>query len=199
MKSILYPAGDVVTTLRKEKCLTQEELAAQAGVDRRTIQRLEKGQRVNGRNLSAVADILGVSPTSLYGRRGVAALLELAEEMTCRYCGAPLTNSGSTDYENVDVDYELYACGAQNGVQFRPCPMDPRFPAFSDYAFNYFREGGIVYCYARGTTDIARSVALELGFGRTQESAAKFVQRSFIAAKDGYEAAEAFYPLAEHR
>jgi hypothetical protein len=118
--------------------------------------------------------------------------------MTCRYCGAPLTNSGSTDYENVDVDYEFYACGAQSGILFRPCSMDPRFPAFSDYALEYFDEGDLIHWYARGTTDMARSVSLDVGFGQTEESAAKLVERSFIAAKDGYDAAETFYPLGKH-
>jgi transcriptional regulator with XRE-family HTH domain len=80
MKSISHPAGDVIAALRKEKCITQEELAAEAGVDRRTIQRLEKSQRVSGRSLSAVARVLGVSPANLYGRRDVAALLELVEK-----------------------------------------------------------------------------------------------------------------------
>ncbi len=192
------PNGEIVLSLRKEKGMTQELLAESAGVDRRTIQRLESGQWISADNLKAVATALGVTTETLFGTRSITALIELAAEMTCRYCGARVVHCASVDYENVDVDVEVFACGAQDGLTFRPCPKHPRFPKFTDYDLEFHEEGDMIYCLASGKTDMARAVHLEQGFGRTQESAARWVERSYICARDGYEAGEAFYPMTSH-
>lgn len=193
------PLGDLVASLRKERGLTQEQLAEHAKVGRRTIQRLEKSQRIRPASVRAVSDALGVPAARLFGPGGVTALVELAEEMSCPCCGARATHLGSFDHENVDVDYEVFACGAADGLQFRPCPKDPRFPTFADYELSFHLDGDIIYCHARGMTEMARAVPLDTGFGSTEASAAKWVEKSFIALRDGYEAAENFYPLYSHR
>ncbi len=74
-----------------------------------------------------------------------------------------------------------------------------RFPSFTDYELEYYEDKGTVYCYASSKTDMARAVQLQHGFGQTKESAAKVVERSFIAARDGYDAAEEFYAWSNHR
>jgi transcriptional regulator with XRE-family HTH domain len=198
MATHLKPDSGIVLSLREEKSMTQEELAERAGVDRRTIQRLEKGQRISTRTLNSIAKALGVTPMSLHGPRAITALLELAEELTCRYCGAGLLQRGTVDYQNVDVDYDVFACGASEGFTFRPCPKDPRFPRFTDYELEFYEEREMVYCYAIGKTEMARAVQLEQGFGGTRESAANWVERSYVATREGYDAAEAFYPMAKH-
>jgi transcriptional regulator with XRE-family HTH domain len=194
----LKHAGEILVALRKERGLTQERLAQLASVDTRTVQRLEAGVSVRADSITALAGVLGVNPTTLYGPRSVTELVGLAEEVTCRFCGALIAHQANVDYENVDIDCVAYACGAEDGVTFRPCPRDPRFPSFSDYELEFYEDGDDIYCYARGKTEMARAVYLDQGFGRTKESAAKWVERSYIQARDGYDAAEAFNPFSEH-
>ena len=54
--------ADRVKKLRKDKGLSQEELAEAAGVDPRTVQRIEKGKsKPQPANLRSIADALGVT------------------------------------------------------------------------------------------------------------------------------------------
>jgi transcriptional regulator with XRE-family HTH domain len=62
---VAIPNGQRIATLRAEKVMTQEQLAAVARVDRRTIQRLESGQSVSTETLHQVAAPLGVLASDL--------------------------------------------------------------------------------------------------------------------------------------
>lgn len=52
--------------LRKKKLLSQEQLAEHSGISLRTIQRIEKGERVSEISLKTLADSLNSDITSLY-------------------------------------------------------------------------------------------------------------------------------------
>lgn len=63
--------GDRLKAARHERALTQEELAARAGVSRDIIAKLEQGQRSSARitTLASLANALGVTLSALLGRR----------------------------------------------------------------------------------------------------------------------------------
>ncbi|HYC50977.1 MAG TPA: helix-turn-helix transcriptional regulator [Gemmatimonadaceae bacterium] len=179
----------MIATVRRERGMTQEQLAAAAEVDTRTVQRAEAGDSISAANAKAIADALGVESSILYGRFRVSRLLELAEQLTCRTCGAALAERASGDHE-----WDRFECGAEGGYRFRPCPKDSRFPAFDDYELMTYQEGELFYSHARGRTDMARAVDLMHGFGRTAEAAERWVQRNYIQVHEGSEAAERFLP-----
>ncbi len=59
--------GQRIKTLRKERGLTQEELAELSGLDRTYISGIERGLRnVALRNIEALAQALGVSISELF-------------------------------------------------------------------------------------------------------------------------------------
>lgn len=57
--------GDFVRRIRDELCLTQEQLAAEAGVSLRTINSIERSQRVSSATVRAIASALEVDVESL--------------------------------------------------------------------------------------------------------------------------------------
>jgi len=59
--------GDRIRELRKEKQLSQEELAFKAGVHRTYLGSIERGERNPSlRNISAIAAALGISLSDLF-------------------------------------------------------------------------------------------------------------------------------------
>jgi hypothetical protein len=122
---------------------------------------------------------------------------ETADKLTCRHCGAALSARATVENEYGAAEWDRFACGAETGWRERPCPKDPRFPKFEDYEVICGDDGERFYSHAIGKTDAARAVELRGGPGKTRESAAKWVEKSYILARDGYEAAEAFIPWYE--
>lgn len=63
--------GERIKAARRERAITQEELAARAGVSRDVIAKLEQGQRATARitTLNRIANALGVTLSALLGRR----------------------------------------------------------------------------------------------------------------------------------
>ena len=67
MDTIEKSFGDRIRELRKEKQLSQEELAFKAGVHRTYLGGIERGERNPSlRNISAIADALGISLSELF-------------------------------------------------------------------------------------------------------------------------------------
>jgi len=81
------------------------------------------------------------------------------------------------------------------GYRDRPCPKEARFPRFQDYELIFDQEGIVFRCYARGKTAEARAVFLQDGVGASIEEAARFVERSYISQREGFQAAQRFHPL----
>ena len=184
--------GEIISSLRQERGITQERLAELAKVDSRTVQRAEAGESINAGNVRAIAEVLGVEPSTLFGPHSVTKLLELAEQLTCRFCGAPIQERTFVDHAYGDCEWDRFECGAENGYRFRPCPKDPRFPAFEEYELVTYQDGDLFYSHAVGRTEMAHAVELAQGFGGTPESAERWVERSYIAERYGSEAAEEF-------
>jgi transcriptional regulator with XRE-family HTH domain len=63
--------GERIKGARRERAITQEDLAARAGVSRDVIAKLEQGQRSGARitTLTRIANALGVTLSALLGRR----------------------------------------------------------------------------------------------------------------------------------
>lgn len=61
--------GEKLRNLRAAKGMSQEKLAILANVNKRTIQRAEKGDPVGLETAAFIADAVGVSPASLRGRQ----------------------------------------------------------------------------------------------------------------------------------
>lgn len=60
--------GAGIARLRRERGLSQEQLALRAGLDRSYMGRVERGeQSVSLDKIFAVADVLGVAPSVLFG------------------------------------------------------------------------------------------------------------------------------------
>ena len=66
--------GQVIYSLRREKCLTQEALALEAETATSNLSRIEKGlRRPSGALLERLAEALGTSVTAIYaGAEGVS-------------------------------------------------------------------------------------------------------------------------------
>lgn len=66
MADIQKKFGDKLRELRKQKELSQEELAFKSGLHRTYISDIERGSRnVSLRNIEKIAKAIGVSPKSL--------------------------------------------------------------------------------------------------------------------------------------
>jgi transcriptional regulator with XRE-family HTH domain len=193
------PAGDVIAALRSEKGFTQQDLAKRATVSTKTVERAERGERMRAERLSQIAYALKVQLTDLMAPQiSVLEAREIAEEFTCKHCGATLADRVPVEHQYGDDELDRYECGAETGWHYRPCPKDPCFPAFEDYELRTYEDGDRFFCHAVGKTDMANAVQLEQGFGRTKASAEKWVQRSYIWMRDGREAAEKFLPFHQH-
>jgi len=105
---------------------------------------------------------------------------EELSEYRCPYCGSALSGrvDAPADPEQKHWDIrESFECGFQRfgGFIEQPCPADPRFPKFEDYALHFHHSPEERYfkwqCYALGKTDMAKRLHLQPGFGETQEEA----------------------------
>jgi len=67
--------GDNIARIRRQRTVTQEQLAERAGISVETISKLERNERTSARMLttSAIARALGVPTSSLYGDASTAA------------------------------------------------------------------------------------------------------------------------------
>lgn len=185
-----------IRTLREQRGWSQQHLGRASGVSARTIQRIERGEyEPQPQTLQALAATFHLDVSALRTGLGADDIATFERDFLCPHCGSQLEVRTFEDHEYGDVEIEVFACGHMRGGRSRPCPQDPRFPKFEDYELSYHFEGDHWFCYARGKTDAAREVELLSGAGTTQEEAAKWVQRSYINARHGYEAAQAFMGL----
>jgi DNA-binding XRE family transcriptional regulator len=185
--------GDRVKAFRNAKAWTQDELASVSGVGLRTVQRIERGKHASAQTLKAVAAAFDVEVGELETGCTAAQLAELKQSYTCPCCGAPLSERSFVPYEHGEAEFEVFECGCTRGWADRPCPRDPHFPAFEDYDLHFLQgTGGEWSCFAVGRTSYARQVDLRDGHGQNREEAEAWVRHSYIAAKDGSAAAEAY-------
>lgn len=175
---------------------TQHQLATIADLDVTTIQRAEAGShQTSHASLQALAAAFDIDVSTLRVGLSEERADELRELYLCDTCGAELVSRNDIQHEYGDDVLNEYACGHTDGWQFRPCPRDPRFPAFEDYEIRYHQEGDQWYAYALGKTDMARAVCLSNAEGDTQADALRLMRRAYIQARYGYEEAERQYPL----
>jgi transcriptional regulator with XRE-family HTH domain len=184
--------GDRVRTERELRGWTQQDLEVKSGVAFRTIQRVERGQVVPQLGtLTALAACFDVDVSRLVTGLRLEDLADLADECSCRTCGARLVERTFVDHDYGDCEYETFACGATRGWELRPCPQSREFPAFEDYELETFDDGeGTFACFARGLTEHARAVRLDHGHGSTPEEARRQVRWSYIAAQKGSDVAD---------
>jgi transcriptional regulator with XRE-family HTH domain len=195
----LRPAGDIIVAYRAQQGITQEQLADRSKVGVRTIQRAEKGNPVRAENLTLIAEALGVGVALLSGSTSdVLDAIDIGRENMCRYCGARLSHRAYVDFEHGDVEVDQFECGAMIGWRDRPCPQDPRFPAFEDYEIRTIQSGDRYYSNASGRTEMARAVLLPSASGSTPESAERWLKRGYIRLRFGEDEAEKHVPFAEY-
>jgi transcriptional regulator with XRE-family HTH domain len=190
--------GKRIRMRRTARGWTQEDLATQADVDRRTIQRVEEveGYEPSAETMRGLARAFGVEIGQLRIGFSEAELAEFEAGSLCPTCGALLESRVPIENEYGDEEFEIFRCGYTRGWRERPCPQDPRFPQFDDYELEFIEEAnGTWYCSATGRTDMARAVDLGQGVGASKEQAERMVRWFYVHAKEGYEAAEAKYPL----
>lgn len=60
--------GELIKQLRKDKLITQSDLAKRAGIRAESLCRLEKGKPAKFSTIKALAEILGVEPKTLIKR-----------------------------------------------------------------------------------------------------------------------------------
>lgn len=131
-------------------------------------------------------------------RHGLTAdeLSEFEEMYLCPTCGARLEERTFVDHEYGDAEIEVFACGHTRGWRSRPCPQDPRFPMFEEYELHFSQESdGSWCCETIGKTEAASQVDLQNGMGSTREEARKWVERSYVQKRFGYDAANEFLPF----
>lgn len=187
--------GEIVRSLRSRHGLTRADLAARSGLSERQLARIEAGKSTPKigtiASLAAAFDLdaahLMISPTN-------EELTDIVDENTCQTCRAPLVSRAPVQFEYGDADLDLFECGATRGWRDRPCPKDPRFPAFEDYELVFHENQDGCLCLARGLTEAARSVDLYHGKGKTREIAKRWIERAYIEAKYGHAEAEKRHP-----
>jgi len=185
-----------IRTLREQHGWSQQHLGRASDVSTRTIQRIERGDyEPQPQTLQALAATFKLDVSGLRTGLTTEEIAAFERDFLCPHCGSRLEVRTFEDHEYGDVEIEVFACGHMRGGRRRPCPRDPRFPKFEDYELSYHFEGDHWFCYGMGKTDAAREVELLSGAGTSQEEAAKWVERSYISARDGYEAAQAFMRL----
>ncbi len=183
--------GDRIRALRSTKAWSQEELALAADVGVRTVQRVESGETPSPETLKALAAALDVDVAALKTGLTQVELAELRDAYTCPHCGAALSERSFVEHEHGNTEFEVFDCGHTRGWADRPCPADPRFPTFDDYDLHFVQDSnGESFCFAVGRTPYARQVGLQDGRGQTREEAEAWVRYSYIAAKEGFAAAE---------
>ncbi len=134
-----------IRELRDRRGWTQEELASQAGVDVRTVQRIEYGEGVRSTTLTKVTAALGRTPDDLKIEElqdQVAGLEEAVAPYRCPYCGSELVETAQVPLdteEKVWDTHEGYACGYRTlaGEPQSLCPRDPEFPPLETFEFRY--------------------------------------------------------------
>jgi len=183
-----------IKTLREQRGWPQEHLAAASGVSARTIRRIERGQSQPTLETSqAIAAAFNIEVSELHVGFTAETLEALQDDYLCPYCGSLLAMRTFVPNEYGDTELEAFECGYTRGADSRPCPTDPRFPKFEDYELLFQEErNGVWYCHAIGQTEMARRVSLQTGSGRSKEHAEMWMRRSYVSARDGYEAAEAY-------
>jgi hypothetical protein len=99
----------------------------------------------------------------------------------CPTCSASLSERTAVPNEYGDDLVELFECGFTRGAVWRPCPQDPKFPAFDDYEFHFEQEktGIRWYAHAMGRTSAARAVSIQMGVGRSRDEAAEDLHRHY--------------------
>lgn len=175
--------GERVRTERALRGWTQEDLDLKSGVGLRTIQRLEANQ-VNPHvgTLASLAAAFDTDVSRLLTGLLLEEITDLAEEYSCRVCGAKLVERTFVDHEHGDCEFEVFGCGATQGWQYRPCPRSSDFPEFADYDLVVTEEqDGRYFCYARGRTEHAQSVHLGNCCGTSEEEACRQVRWQYVA------------------
>lgn len=81
----LRAKGQAVRKFRKTKGLTQEGLASKAGVDVKTIQRIEQNKNCKPESLAFVAQVLGVEVTDLLESEAAAPASPDIARHTCSF------------------------------------------------------------------------------------------------------------------
>lgn len=72
LATVLLSIGKTMRAIRKERGLSQEELAHLASIDRSHLGRIERGERnLSIRNVLRIAAALGCRPSELLHRAGV--------------------------------------------------------------------------------------------------------------------------------
>lgn len=105
-------------------------------------------------------------------------------EYLCPHCGSELEGREYIEYDGRSSGVvETFVCGySTGGWNDRPCPADPRFPKLDDYHLDVMqdeRDATRYVCYPKPKTEMARSVHLPVGIGRTEEGAREFVIRHY--------------------
>lgn len=186
-----------VKTFRDANGWTLEELSERSSVSWRQLQRIEHGDvKPRAGTLQRLAKAFGIDVMMLQTGVSLETLLAAHERSSCPHCGSELFAQMPTFHELGDGEIDVFECGHTRGDISRPCPDDPRFPAFEDYELtSWAEEPGRWYSEAHGRTDAARQVSLQGGVGRSKGEAEALVKRAFIHARYGYEAAQEFLRL----
>ncbi len=188
--------GSRLRGLRERRGWTQAHLASVSGVSPRQVQRIEAGANFpRSETQMALAAALDVDVSELLVGFTAEQLEELREEYLCPHCGSKLATRTAVPHEYGADDLEQFECGFTRGMYRRPCPNEPRFPSFEDYDLVFLEGSDRWSCQAIARTSAASEVPLGSGRGDTREEAARVVQRSYILARDGYEAAKDFMPF----
>jgi transcriptional regulator with XRE-family HTH domain len=185
--------GEHVQALRGQKGWTQDHLAAVTGLSSRTIQRLESGRGGQSlQSLQAFAAVFGCDVSRLQRGLSASELTSLQDDFLCPSCGARMIEQTSVPHAYGDSELEVFACGFTRGWTWRPCPRDPRFPAFDDYELILRRDDqdSAWWCHAVGRTAASRAVPLQVGRGKSEEEAKSQVLQSYVSAQRGNTAPE---------
>ncbi len=104
----------------------------------------------------------------------------------CPFCGAPLAERGGDWVSSEQYGlHEIFECGyhALDWRVERPCPSDPKFPRFEDYALEFHESTGEPkagwLCVAIPKTDMARKLHLRPGSRGSKEEAEQAVRTDY--------------------
>ena len=176
--------GERIQFARKAKGLTQEQLAANASLPVRTLQRIESGRPSKPASQLAIAKALNMPISKLVTGFTEEQLEQLRDENLCPHCSAPLYTRVPIQDEHGSHDMDIFACGYDSGG--RMCPSQIEFPTLEAYELGFHTDEDRWWCNALGKSDFARLVPVPEGFGYSRDEAEADLRANFARISRPY-------------
>lgn len=119
----------------------------------------------------------------------LAATREELAEYRCTFCNSAMITRIDAPADPAEKYWDIreeFECGHRRfgGFTERPCPADPKFPAFEEFELHFSKEPSDSHrrwsCYAIGKTPMAKTLLLDRALGKTKEEASEKLREQYL-------------------